>query len=154
MSVLRQGARSQRGFAMITVALLLIVMVTVGVFMATRSSVQHLSVGLSIRTIQAWFAAQSGLEWAVAQATSDQASHDALCDDGGTINTTFMLTGGAADGYDILITCNDSGGYQEGGVNFEVDQITVTATQATPGDVTFARRTIEAVVTTGDVLPP
>lgn len=133
---------------------MLVLFGTIGAFMARTSGVQNTSTALSVRTMQAWFAARSGLEWAIRQATTSQASHDTICDNGGTINTAFTLTGGAGNGYQVSLVCDDSGGYQEGGVNFEVDQITVNARRGNPGDITFVTRTLQAVITTGRALPP
>ncbi len=143
----------QRGVAIVAIVILLVLFVAIGAFMATRSGVQHASIALSVRSMQAWFAAQSGLEWAVHQAVSSQASHDAICDAGGTIVTSFTLGGGASAGYDLRITCNDNGGYQEGGVNFEVDVIDVVASRGSPGEIAHAARRVEALVTTGEALP-
>ena len=144
--------RKQRGVALVTIVILLVVFVTVGFFMATRSNVQHLSVALSARTMQAWFAAQAGMEWAVHQATVSQVAHDAICGNPATV-TAFAIPAGASAGYNLNITCADSGGFTEAGVGFEVDLITVVATDGTAGDSTFVSRTLQAVVTTGIGLP-
>ncbi len=146
--------KHQRGVAIFAVVFLLILFGTIGVFMARTSGVQNMSTALSVRTMQASFAARSGLEWGIRQATASQASHDTICDSGGTINTAFTLTGGAANGYQVDLVCDDSGGYQEAGVNFEVDLITVNARRGNPGDLTFVTRTLQAVITTGRALPP
>ncbi len=145
--------RTQRGIALVIIAVLLVLFVTIGIVMATRSGVQHMSVGLSVRAMQAWFAAQSGLEWAVHQSTASQVTHDAICDAGGTITTSFTLTGGASNDYDVSIICDDSGGFQEAGVTYEVDVITAAASRGNPGDITYATRAIQAVITTGVPLP-
>ena len=144
--------RKQRGVALVAIAILLVVFVTVGIFMATRSNVQHLSVALSARTMQAWFAAQAGMEWAVHQATVNQVAHDVICSAPATV-TTFPIPAGASAGYSLSITCDDSGGFIEAGVGFEVDLITVVATDGTAGDSTFVSRTLQAVVTAGTALP-
>ena len=136
-----------------TLVVVLVLLTIIGGYMATRGAVQISSVALSIRTMQAWFAAQSGLDWAVHQATSSQATHDAICDAGATILTNVNLIGGAAAGYDVAITCDDSGGFTEGGTSFEVDVITAKATQGIPGSVSYVTRTVQAVITTGAVLP-
>lgn len=120
--------------------------------MATRSNVQQLSVALSARTMQAWFAAQAGMEWAVHQATVSQVAHDAICGAPATV-TAFAIPAGASAGYSLNITCADSGGFTEAGVGFEVDLITVIATDGTAGDSSFVSRTLQAVVTTGTGLP-
>ena len=55
--------------------------------------------------------------------------------------------------YDLNISCTDGGGFIEGGAAFEVDLITVVATDGTAGDSVFVSRTLQAVVTTGTSLP-
>ena len=135
-----------------TLVILLVIFVAVGFFMATRGNVAHLSVAMSARTMQAWFAAQSGMEWAVHQATASQAEHDAICGDPAT-TTTFTIPAGASAGYSLDISCADSGGFTEGGLAYEVDLITVVATDGLPGDVTFVSRTVQAVVTIGTDFP-
>ena len=141
----------QQGVALVALVILLVIFVTVGFFMATRSNTQHISVALSARTMQAWFAAQSGMEWAVHQATLSQVAHNAICDDP-AILTTFVVPTGASSGYNLDITCTDSGGFSESGVGFEVDLITVVATDGTAGNTTFVSRSLQAVVTTGSAL--
>jgi hypothetical protein len=54
----------------------------------------------------------------------------------------------------VNLVCDDSGGYQEAGVNFEVDLITVNASRGNPGDLSFVTRSLQAVITTGRALPP
>jgi MSHA biogenesis protein MshP len=144
----------QRGIAIFAVIFLLVLFATIGAFMARTSGVQNMSTALSARTMQAWFAARTGLEWGIRQATTSQASHDSICDSGGTINTAFTLSDGAANGYQVNLVCDDSGGYQEAGVNFEVDLITVNASRGNPGDLSFVTRSLQAVITTGRALPP
>jgi len=148
------GPHGERGVAVIAVALLLVVLASTAVFMVTMSGVSHMSTTLSAGAMQAWFAARAGLEWAVQQATSRQANHDLICDDGGTVLTTFTLDGGAAAGFAITVTCDDQGGFQEAGASYEVDAITVTASRGAPSDIDFVTRTVQAVVTTGEPLPP
>lgn len=145
--------RRQQGVALVALVVLLVLFVTIGFFMGNRSGVQQMSVALSIRAMQSWFAAQSGLEWAVHQATTSQVAHNAICSTGPATTTTFTLSGGASDAYDVSVTCDDGGGFQESGVAYEVDVITATASRSNPGDIPFATRTVQAVVTTGAVLP-
>ena len=92
------------------------------------------------------------MEWAAHQATLSQLTHDAICDDP-PIVTSFNIPAGASTGYNLDISCTDSGGFTEAGVAFEVDLITVVATDGTAGDTSFVSRTLQAVVTTGTNLP-
>ena len=146
------GVRRQRGVVLVTVAILRATFVTVGFYMAIRSNVQQLSVGLSAGSMQAWFAAKLGMEWAVRQATVYQATHDALCGNPAVV-TNFSIPAGASSDFNLAITCADGGGFTETGIAYEVDLITVLATSGTSGDTTFVSRTLQAVITTGTNLP-
>lgn len=146
--------RRQRGVALVLIVVLLVIFVLIGGFMATRSGVQHASVAFSVRAMQAWFAARSGLDWAIHEATTSVVAHDAICDAPPPAVAPFTLAGGAANGYVIQVSCDDGGGYTEGGRTFEVDIITVTAARGNPGDIGYASRSVQAVISTGETLPP
>ena len=62
---------------------------------STRSSAETTvsNFGVGAMSSTSGIAAQSGLEWAVRQATASQASHDAVCGTGPAVTTTFFGRG-------------------------------------------------------------
>lgn len=144
------GAHSQRGFTLVGTIFLITVLALLGGYMLRMSAVQHTASGLSAQGIRAHFAASSGMEWAMAQATDSQATHDAICGNPAITTGPFTLTAGVLDGFAITVVCDDDGGFQEGGAFYEVDSITVTATKGSGGDA--VSRTIRATITSGAAL--
>ena len=58
----------QRGFSAIVAVILIVLLALIGGYMATMTSVSSINTTVSAGTMQAWFAARSGIEWAVQQA--------------------------------------------------------------------------------------
>lgn len=147
--------QKQCGFSLPTVIFVMIILLLVGSYMMTISSVQHTSSALSIEGARAYYAARSGFEWAASQATTSQATHDASCGIGGTV-TNFALPGGAAAGFQITVSCDDlnAARFLEANLQYEMDNISVTATRGgVPGNIDFVSRTIQGTITTATPLP-
>jgi len=141
----------QCGFTLVGTIFLITVLALLGGYMLRMSAVQHTSSGLSSQGIRAHFAALSGMEWAMAEATRSQVSHDAICGSPATSTGPFTLSVGVLNGFAVTVVCDDGGGFQEGGTFYEVDNITVTATKGSGGDT--AARTLRATITRGEALP-
>ena len=126
------GAR-QRGMSLVGAIFLIVVLAALGAYLVTVTSVQHQVPALSVQGARAWFAALSGLEWAIVR---EKTSPD--CD-----------TNGASldvEGFTVTIRCEDMGGpfTEGGGPPYELVRLTVTATRGSAEDQ--VRRTVTAVV--------
>ena len=116
--------------------------------MTTLSSVSSLNTTQSLLTMQAWFAAKSGLNWAVYDAIQNNA---ALLNCNGGPDPNFALAGGAANGYTIQVTCTTTN-FVEAGVCTVPNPcttylLTVFAENGNPGDLTYVSRTLTASIT-------
>jgi MSHA biogenesis protein MshP len=149
--------RRQRGFSLPTAIFVMIILLLVGGYMMSISSVQHSSTALSIEGARAYYAARSGFEWAAAQATASQASHDAICGAGGTTTVFTVPAGtGAIGGFTLSVTCDDitAGQFREANLLYEMDHISVVATRGgVPGNSDYVSRTLQGTVTTAAPLP-
>lgn len=149
--------RKQHGFSLPTVIFAMIILLLVGGYMMSISSVQHTSSALSIEGARAYYAARSGFEWAANQVTASQASHDAICGAGGTTTIFTVPPGtGAIGGFTLSITCDDisAGQFREANLLYEMDHITVVATRGSvPGNTDYVSRTLQGTVTTAAPLP-
>ena len=57
--------KKQRGFSAIIAVILVILLALIGAYMSTLTSVGSINTTVSAGTMQAWYAARSGIEWAV-----------------------------------------------------------------------------------------
>jgi MSHA biogenesis protein MshP len=159
---MRRDRDGQSGFTLPATIFILVILASLSAFLVSVSAVSHTASSLALQGARAYYAAYSGLEWATHLATATQTSHDAICGAAPSgITTTFGITTptgtGLSGGFAITATCVDNNAqYTESGVNYELDQITVTATTSgiNVGDPDYATRTLSATVTTGSQLPP
>jgi len=160
---LKRRLSTERGFTLPATIFILVILASISAFLLTISAVSHTSSSLALQGARAYYAAYSGLEWATYLATHSQGDHDNICSHPGytpTGPTSFDIvtpTGtGLAGGFTVSATCVDGATtYNENGVAYVLDQITVTATTKgiNPGDPDYATRTLSATVTTGSQLP-
>ena len=139
----------QKGISLVSAIFIITVMALLGGYMLKMSAVQHLSTALSTQGIRAHLAAVSGLEWASFLASNTQATHDSICNSPATV-TNFQLTSGSLAGFNITVTCDNYGGFQEASENYEVDFITVEASKGSGNDYVY--RKITATISTGSEL--
>lgn len=142
MSNLR-SVRKQSGFSAIIAIVLIVVLALLGAYAATTVGVQSLSTTLSGGGMQAWFAARAGI---------DRAVHSVLNGTGcGSVpGTPISLSGGSLQNFTITqLTCTPSA-VQEGPNNYNVYQITSTASRGSAGNVGYVSRTIRVSVTDAD----
>ena len=126
----------QSGFSAIIVVVLLVVLASIGSFIAVSSGVQHVTSGLSRSGMQAWFSADSAMQWGIYDAVENSSCAGA----------TFVPGGGNFNGISVTVTCSLSS-YEEGSTTYSVYELTATATTGSIGDVGHASRTIRASVT-------
>lgn len=142
----------QRGYFTLFAVFIITVLSVLGVYMAGILSTGTTASAMSIRREQAYFAARSGLEWAINRAYQGLV-HDTLCSTGPATSTSFTMTGGATDGYMVTLSCDDqlAGGFDEAGVGlYEVDQMSVTARKGSLGNSGLVTHTVTEVVSSGN----
>jgi MSHA biogenesis protein MshP len=112
----RKNIQFQRGISLVVVIFLLAVVSVLTLSMMNLSGTQHMSSLYTARGAQAYFAARSGIEYAVAQ----------LVAGGGCANQTIS-------GFAVTITCPAVGAYNEGNAAapYTVYRVTATATSGT-----------------------
>lgn len=142
MSKLRP-VRKQSGFSAIIAIVLIVVLALLGAYAATTVGVQSLTTTLSGGGMQAWFASRAGIDRAVASVLGGTGC-------GGVPGTPIALTGGGLQNFTITQLACTSSAITEGPDNYNVYQITSTASRGTPGQVGFVSRTIQVSVTDAD----
>lgn len=130
---------ARAGFSLVTAIFLLVVVATLGAYMATIGATQQQTSTLSILGARTLAAADSGIEWGIAQVLVADACFASP--------STFALSGGAADGYAIRATCSETP-ITEGAVSFKVFGINVTASRGAVGSADYVARNMRATVTT------
>jgi MSHA biogenesis protein MshP len=133
------SARSaQRGFTIVSTIFIIVVLALLAVFMTTIGTTQRATSTFSILGARAFFAAQSGMEWAVATVVGT----------GGCFAspTMFTLAGGMTSGFDVRLECSATP-INEAGVNYRVYQLRATASRGQSDEEDYFSRTIEATVT-------
>jgi MSHA biogenesis protein MshP len=129
----------ERGFSLVTAVFLMVIVASLGAYMVTIGTTQQQTSTLSILEGRAFAAAESGVEWGIAQVLSADACFGSP--------VTFSLTGGAAADYSISATCASTS-HIEGAATFNVFRIGVTASRGVVGNSDYVQRSMRAVVTT------
>lgn len=140
---MKTGRARQNGFSAITAVVLIVLFALLGTYMASMSSLSVLNTTQSGSAIQAWFAARSGVEWAVQRALSGSAS-DSSCSCSAA-NDTLNFSEAGLDGYTATVSCNGSE-IDEAGTNYCVYDLSVTASNNNPA-LTSVSRTISFSIT-------
>ncbi|MBI2994809.1 MAG: pilus assembly protein MshP [Gammaproteobacteria bacterium] len=129
----------ERGFSLVTAIFLLVVVAAIGTFMVTIGTTQQQTSLLSVLSSRALYAADSGMEWAIATVLNTDACFGSP--------TTFTLGGGAASGYSVTGTCAVSS-HTEGPDTYNVFSLSATASLGSAGSPEYIRRSVRATVTT------
>ena len=129
----------QRGFALVSAVVLIVVLALLGAMIVSLSTTQQVSSVRDLYGSRAYFAAKAGIEWGAYQAL--QASS---CN---ATSTLPALSSGAA-GFAVVVTCNRTGPIDEAGNSVYVYQITSTATIGSVGALDYAERQLIAVIST------
>jgi len=135
-------ARHQRGFSAIIALVLIVVFALIGAYMATLVGTQAITSTLSAVGIQGWFAARAGAE---------RAAH-AVTVGSGCGDVPASITPANTGGFTVNLTCNAVSIQENPPPDYNVYQITASASRGNPGDIAFVSRTIRMSVT--DAPPP
>jgi MSHA biogenesis protein MshP len=137
----------QQGFAAIAAIFLVVVLAALGGFMLTFSNTQQLTSAQDIQGTRAYWAARTGLEWAIAgvfatapvlPATTPLATCPSLA------STPALTPPAAVDGFTLTITCTPRA-YTEDGITRTIFQLDVTATAGgATGSISNIERSVSA----------
>jgi len=122
----------QTGFSLVAAIFLLVILSAMGVFMLQISGTQATTTALTIQGSRAYFAARSGLEYAVFQAVN-----------GSCTNQTINFNEGVLADYSADLTCSSSS-YTEFGSTVNVYSVTARAYSGSYGNAYYVSRTVEA----------
>ena len=116
----RQGAR---GFAIIMAIFVLVILALLGSFVASTSTLQHTGTALDIMGLQAYQAANAGVEWSMARLKS-----------GGVANCTAIGAGTtfAVDTMNVTVSCSVVSSGAEAGSTAVFYAVTATACNESP----------------------
>ena len=126
----------REGFTLIGAIFLLVVLSSAGAFMLNLGGVQRTTATFALMGVRSYYAARSGVEWAVYQAIDDPAT----CPAG-----AFPLTEGGLAQLDVTVTCT-SADHVENVTTIRIFHITSVATHGSFGDPHYVSRRMEAKV--------
>lgn len=130
--------RYRKGFSLISVIFLLVVLAVVITYAVTISGVQQQTSAFSVLSSRAVFAAESGAEWAIQSVLSNNSC--------GAFPASFTLSGGAADGFQIDAECSLST-YTENPDIYNVYRLEIIAHLGSVSDPDYISRRVRARVT-------
>jgi MSHA biogenesis protein MshP len=138
------------GFTLISAIFLVVVLSLIGAFIVNLSSLTRASANLSLQGIKAYYAASSGLEWALQIATTPVAglyncpSGTAIstCPTGytGTTNT-LTLTQQGLKNFSVVVTCCQNA-ITEGSITYNLYLLNAVSQYSTSGSQDFASRSL------------
>ncbi len=126
-----------KGFALVTALFLLVILASVAVFTVNISGMNRTTTSFSIQGMRAYFAARSGLEWALYEVTNNPA----IC----PVNTILNLSQGSLQGFQVNITCTVTS-FTEGVNNLNIFSLNSFASKGTFGGLDYVSREMQASV--------
>jgi MSHA biogenesis protein MshP len=133
---LKRGA-VQRGFAAIAAVFLVVGLAALGAFMLSLSNTQQVTSAQDTLGTRAYWAARSGLEWAVMAAPT-------VCLTPALTDLAPGIAPAVIEGFAITITCARNV-YTEAGVPRNIYRVTATASMgAGAGEVGFIERSVSS----------
>jgi len=130
----------QRGFSILIAIALVILFALLGAYMATLTTVSGINTAGSAGAMQAWFAARSGVDWAVHRALN-------LNTCTGVNGQTLNFSGAAVSGFQSAISCSETTGITEGPDTYNIYNISSLARRGSPGQENFVSRNISVTIT-------
>lgn len=127
----RFASQAQRGFAIVAALFLIVTLAALGAFMVTISNTQHLTSAQDVQGSRAYWAARSGLEWAIAGVSSTSACP---ASPPATIN-----------GFTLTITCTPQT-YTEASASINIFKLSSVAKIGTVGSLGYIERSVSASI--------
>lgn len=141
------NASRQRGFLMIALIFLLVVIAGLGVYLTTVSTTSQASSAVDLSAAKAYQAARAGAEWAAYWITpappAKASAFKTACD--GALTATGTLTLGD---YTVTVTCTSAVPYTEGSATVRWYSIVSSAcnTPCTLGTSTYVSREVSLTI--------
>lgn len=129
---MKDSAGKQRGVGLVGTLFVLVVLSALAAYMVRLSTVQHVTTAMSIQSARAWYAAVSGLEWAVYRIES-----------GGCPAIPSSLD---VDGFSVQVEQCDPAVVSEGAGSYRLYRIAVNASRGSLGNPDYVSRDLMAVV--------
>ncbi len=127
-----KGFHTERGFAIISAIVILVVLAALGAFIVTISTTQHLGSSLDVQGVRAYQAARTGLEWGVYHVTR----MGEICVDAPAVKTfpgmSFPGTATSLSGFAVTVSCSRYVDANGGPVVFEIEAIACNLPAAGP----------------------
>lgn len=117
----RQRQRA-RGFTMVSVVFILVVLAVLGSAMAVVSTRQHLGASTELQAARAYQSARAGMEWAAYWVFRGS---PVRCD-----SSTTVVPGGSLAGFTVTVTCTDAGTHTDGATSVRLFRLQATACNA------------------------
>ena len=137
---MKPGITRHRGFAAITAIFLVVVLAALGGFMLTFSNTQQLTAAQDFKGSRAYWAARSGIEWAMVAIPPVPA----LCPSSSATTIAAPPAPATIDGHAMTITCI-SNSYVEGGVTRKIYRFEARAsTGGAAGGIGYFERSVSA----------
>ena len=133
---IRNTARGESGFATVAALIVLVLLGSIGSAMLRLGGAQQASASAAILGARAGWAAQTGIEWAIAEAEAS----------GSCPGGTLSLTESALSGFSVDISCTESS-HWEGGEVVRNLRVTSRARFGAMGSLDYVYREIEAMIT-------
>lgn len=127
---------AQRGFSLISTLFILVVLAALGSYMVRLNVSQQTTTTLSLQSVRAWYAATSGMEWAVYRINSSSSCP--------SVPSSFV-----AEGFTITLTGCDSHPVTEGASSYTLYDVQVSASRGSFGSTDYVARRLRATVTGG-----
>jgi len=124
-----------RGFALVPVLFLIVVVALLAAVALRVSMGQQQAVTASLSEARALAAAETGIDWGAYSALN-----------GSCAGTTLQLTEAALSGFTVIVTCTATA-FTEGSVNYQSYTIASTATLGSYGTPDFVQRVVRATFT-------
>lgn len=134
-----EAGHQQHGFVAVASIFILVVLALLGALMLSTVTTQNVTTSQSQREIQAWFAAQSGIDWAIQQLLVAGTS----C---ATVNGSSFAPPGTATNYVVAITCVSTNVVEAGGPPYDVYRVWSRASSGNAGRSDYVSRTVRATV--------
>jgi len=134
------SSTSERGFSLMSAIFLVVVVAMIAGFAVSIGNAQRSGSVLGLLATRAGFAAQSGLEWAIAQVTASHACVPA--------GTQVRPAGPGLDGFVVAVDC-EAVAVTEGAASYTVFALEVAASIGNEGSEDFVQRRLSAQVTDG-----
>lgn len=131
-----------QGFSLVSAIFILVILSLVGTYIVSISALSRTSGNLVNQGVKAYYAASSGLEWAIYKVAPSGGSPPYNCP---ASPSTFNVSIGGFAAYTVTVTCS-SASFTENQVTYKVFQLTSTGQYGTVGSADYASRVLYTTV--------